>query len=83
MDPKFVDDLAQRLSQAVPEGLRSLQAEAERNFKVVLQSALGRLDLVTREEFDVQTGVLRRTREKLKAMEERVQALEGLLADEQ
>lgn len=77
MDPNLIDDLAKRLAAAVPPGLRQLQEELEQNFKAVLQSAFSRLDLVSREEFDVQSGVLRRTREKLKALEERIANLEG------
>ena len=77
MDPKIIDDLARRLSEAVPQGLRALQEDVEQNFKAVLQAGLGRLDLVTREEFDVQMGVLKRTRAKLAELAERVGELEG------
>jgi len=51
--------------------------DMERNFKSLLQSALARMDLVTREEFDVQMAVLARTREKLEALEARLAELEG------
>jgi hypothetical protein len=81
MDPKFVDELARRLADALPQGLRTLQADAEENFRAVLQATLSRLDLVTREEFDVQAAVLRRTREKLVALEARLAALESPTAD--
>ena len=76
MDPKIIDDLARRMSEAVPAGLRHLQSDLEQNFRGVLRGGLERLDLVTREEFEVQQGVLARTREKLKALEERLAALE-------
>ena len=76
VDPKIIDDLARRVSAAVPEGVRALQADLEQNFRAALQAGLGRLDLVTREEFDVQRGVLRRTRQKLEALEARLEALE-------
>ncbi len=79
MDPKIIDDLARRLSEAVPQGLRALQEDVEQNFKAVLQAGLGRLDLVTREEFDVQMGVLKRTRAKLEELAERVGELEAQL----
>jgi BMFP domain-containing protein YqiC len=72
MDPKIIDDLAKRMSKAVPEGLRHLQNDLEQNFRGVLKGGLGRLDLVTREEFEVQQGVLLRTREKLEALEKKV-----------
>jgi ubiquinone biosynthesis accessory factor UbiK len=75
-DPRMIDDLALRLAGAVPESVAALRRDLEQNFKGVLQSQLARLDLVTREEFDVQASVLKRTREKLAALEERLAALE-------
>lgn len=77
MDPRSLDDLARRLAAAVPESLTAVRRDLEANFKAVLQSGLSRLDLVTRQEFDVQAGVLRRTREKLEALEARLAALES------
>lgn len=78
MDPKTpnIDELARRLADSLPGGLKALQADAEQNFRAVLQAGLSRLELVTREEFDVQAAVLRRTREKLEALEARLAALE-------
>ena len=78
MDTKTlnIDELARRLVDALPSGLKALQADAEQNFRAVLQAGLARLDLVTREEFDVQAAVLKRTREKLAALETRLAALE-------
>ena len=76
IDLAQLDDLARRLSQLVPPGLREGREELQQNFKSVLQSGLARLDLVTREEFDVQRAVLLRTREKLEQLEREVQALE-------
>ena len=76
IDLAQLDDLARRLSGLVPPGLREGREELQQNFKSVLQSGLARLDLVTREEFDVQRAVLLRTREKLEALEREVQALE-------
>ena len=76
MDPRTLDDLARRLAAAVPESLTAVRRDLESNFKAVLQSGLAKLDLVTRQEFDVQAGVLRRTREKLEALEARLAALE-------
>lgn len=71
-----IDELARRLAETLPGGLKALQADAEQNFRAVLQAGLARLDLVTREEFDVQAAVLKRTREKLAALEARLAALE-------
>ena len=76
-DPRLIDDLAQRLAGAVPASVSALRRDLEQNFKGVLQSQLSRLDLVTREEFDVQAAVLKRTRAKLAALEKRLAALEG------
>jgi ubiquinone biosynthesis accessory factor UbiK len=76
-DPRMIDDLARRLAGAVPEGVSALRRDLEQNFKGVLQSQLARLDLVTREEFDVQAAVLKRTREKLADLESRLSSLES------
>jgi BMFP domain-containing protein YqiC len=77
LDPKVIDDLARRLSNAVPAGLREAQQDLEKNFRTVLQNALAKLDLVTREEFDVQARLLARTREKLEAREKAMTELEA------
>ncbi len=77
LDPKTLDDLARRFSESLPEGVREMQQEVERNVRSGLQSTFNRLDLVTREEFDAQTKVLARTRNQLEAMEARLSALEG------
>jgi ubiquinone biosynthesis accessory factor UbiK len=79
MDPKSlnIDELARRLADSLPGGLKAMQADAEQNFRAVLQAGLSRLDLVTRDEFDVQAAVLKRTREKLEALEARLAALEA------
>jgi hypothetical protein len=75
-DPRLIDDLARRLAGSVPESVMALRRDLEQNFKGVLQSQLAQLDLVTREEFDVQATVLKRTREKLTALEARLAELE-------
>jgi ubiquinone biosynthesis accessory factor UbiK len=77
MDPRFIDDLARKLSASVPQGITNIKRDLEENFKAVLQSSLSKMDLVTRQEFDVQAGVLRRTREKLEALEAKLAELEG------
>jgi len=76
-DPRFLEDLAKRLSEAMPPQLAALKTDIEANFRSVLQSGLAKLELVTRQEFDVQAGVLARTREKLTALEGRLAALEA------
>lgn len=77
IDPRLIDDLARRLGGNLPESLRSLREDLEQNFKATLQAALGRLDLVTREEFDVRTEMLERARARLAELERRIEALEG------
>lgn len=76
LDPKILDDISRRMSENLPRGVQELQADVERNLRTGIESALGRLNLVTREEFDIQQAVLQRTRAKLKALEQRVAALE-------
>lgn len=76
-DPKFIDDLSQRLHASLPEGMRVLQQDLDRNLRAAMQAALGRLDLVTREEFEVQTKVLARTRAQVDALGRRVAELEA------
>jgi len=77
MDRIQLDELARRLLESLPAGARTLQRDLETNFRAVLRANLARLDLVTRDEFDVQTRVLERTRAKLEALEAQVAALEG------
>jgi len=77
IDLNHLDDLARRLSDMVPPGLRQSREELQATFKTALQAGLGKLDLVTREEVDVQRAVLLRTREKLEALEKAVAELEA------
>ena len=77
IDLNPIDDLARRLSNLVPPGLREGRDELQQNFRSVLQSGLAKLDLVTREEFEVQRAVLLRTREKVEALERALAALDA------
>lgn len=81
IDLKNIDELARKLSDLVPPGLKDARADLEQNFKATLQAGLGKLELVTREEFEVQRAVLLRTREKLDAMERAITVLEARLAE--
>jgi len=72
-----IDELAKRLLENLPPGLRNMQSDLETNFRAVLRANLAKLDLVARDEFDAQTRVLERTRAQLTALEERVKAMEG------
>ena len=80
IDLAQLDELARRLSSLVPPGLREGREDMQQNFKSVLQAGLGKLDLVTREEFEVQRAVLARTREKLEALERSLADLSGTAA---
>jgi ubiquinone biosynthesis accessory factor UbiK len=77
IDLTQIDELARRLSGLVPPGVRESREELQQNFKAVLQTGLAKLDLVTREEFDVQRAVLMRTREKLEELQRAVAELEA------
>ena len=76
-DTKTIDDIASRLADSIPSGLNNLKEDFEKNFHAILQSALGKLDLVTREEFEVQKAVLAKTRSKLDDFEKRIAELES------
>lgn len=75
-DPKAIDDIANRLAGAIPPGLNNFKEDLEKNLHAILQSALSKLDLVTREEFEVQKMVLAKTRAKLEDLEKRVSSME-------
>jgi len=77
MEPFRIDEIARRLMDNLPPALRATQRDLESNFRAVLRASLGKLDLVTRDEFDTQTRVLERTRARLEALEARVKAMEG------
>ena len=80
MDTQFISELARKLAGAVPGAdadLDAVREDLERNFRGLLTGAFDRLDLVTREEFDVQRRVLERSREKLARLEARVAELES------
>jgi BMFP domain-containing protein YqiC len=74
---EFIGDLARRLAASLPEGARVLREDLAANFEALLQSAFARLDLVTREEFEVQQRVLAATREKLTRLEQALDRLEA------
>lgn len=76
IDSKKIEDIVNGLSKAIPPGLLQMQEDVEKNIRAALTGAFNKLDLVTREEFDVQTQVLHRTRERLEALEKRVAELE-------
>jgi len=76
MDMRAIDELASKLAATLPEGVATLKKDVQQNFKAILQSALTRMDLVSRQEFDVQAGVLNRVRTQLSVLEQRLAAME-------
>ncbi|ABA58466.1 Protein of unknown function DUF526 [Nitrosococcus oceani ATCC 19707] len=76
IESKLLDELARKLAEAVPPGLQDFQRDVEKNFRAVLSSTFAKLDLVTREEFDLQQAVLARTRMKLEHLATQVASLE-------
>jgi BMFP domain-containing protein YqiC len=78
---KSIDELARRLSELVPPGLAEARDDLQKTFRSALQAGLGKLDLVTREEFDVQRAVLQRSREKIETLETRLAELEARLGE--
>jgi ubiquinone biosynthesis accessory factor UbiK len=76
MEASSINEIAQRLLASLPAAVRGAQADLEKNFRAVLHSSLGKMDLVTRDEFDVQTKVLERTRARLAVLEARLAELE-------
>jgi len=76
IDPKKFDEIADTITRALPPGLLQMRDDAEKNIRAAMTSTFNKLDLVTREEFEVQSQVLLRTREKLEVLELRVAELE-------
>lgn len=76
LDPRALDALTERLTSVLPPGLSALRHELQDNFRTVLRAHLEKLDLVSRERFDVQADLLQRTQSRLKALEARMEALE-------
>jgi hypothetical protein len=81
IQPKHLEELSRKVLDNLPKGLAAVHEDMRDNLRAGLSNALTQMDLVTREEFDVQVGVLRRTRERLEALEAQVAELERRLAD--
>lgn len=80
MQSPDIEQLVERILQSLPSGLREMRQEADQQLRAALQRALQQMDLVTREEFDIQREVLLRTRAKIEALEKQVTALERQLS---
>lgn len=76
MENLRIDELARRLFEGLPETARTMRRDIESNFRAVLQASLGKLDLATRNEFEVQAALLERARARIEQLEQRVAALE-------
>lgn len=74
--PQAVEDVVEKIGQLIPQDIKTLREEFHTNAKAVLVAGLKKMDLVTREEFEVQKAVLAKTREKLKLLEAEVKAIE-------
>jgi ubiquinone biosynthesis accessory factor UbiK len=79
MDNNVIDELSKRLGEILPPGVSVLKEDMEKNIRSVLSAAFSKMDLVSREEFEVQTKVLQRSREKLEALEKQLAELEAKL----
>lgn len=80
LNPKKIEDIAKQLTENLPSSLKQFASEFEDKTKQVLQNQLMKLDLVSREDFEVQQHVLLKTREKLEALQVRMDELEKQLA---
>lgn len=74
---KKIDEITQRLLDALPPGIKNIKEDVEKNFRSILQSTFTKMDLITREEFDVQVALLKRTREKLQVLEHKLAEFES------
>lgn len=77
LNTKKIEEIVQSITNSLPSGITALQADIEKNVRSTISATFAKLDLVTREEFDIQTQVLHRTREKLEALAQRVVELES------
>ncbi|AGA31895.1 protein of unknown function DUF526 [Thioalkalivibrio nitratireducens DSM 14787] len=77
IDPKNLDEMARRIGASLPESVRAFQRDVERQVRSTLHQGFERMDLVTREDFDVQVALLERTRAHLRELEDRIAALEA------
>lgn len=72
-----IDELVAKLKDSLPDEVGNLKQAGENKLKLVLESALQKLEVVTREEYDIQTEVLQRTRQRVEALEKKISELEN------
>lgn len=82
MDAKKIEDIARQINDSIPAGVKEFAGSMESRIKQILQQQLGKLDVVTREEMDVQQQLLLRLRERVEALEKHIASLERDLDDE-
>ncbi|WP_217511495.1 ubiquinone biosynthesis accessory factor UbiK [Vibrio metschnikovii] len=80
-DPKKLEQIAKQIHDSMPQPVKDLGSDVEQKVRQVIQGQLNKLDMVSREEFDVQTQVLLRTRQKLSDMEQKLNELEAKLSE--
>jgi len=83
INPKKIEEIAKQITENMPQGVKNIAETVENKTKQVLQNKLSQMDFVSREEFEIQTQVLIRTREKLATLEEKVAQLEALLSEKE
>ena len=76
IDNRTLDDLANKLSAALPDSIKMMQKDIEQNMRAILESTFQKMNLVSREEFDVQTALLAKTQQRLKELEQQIADLE-------
>lgn len=77
IDHRTLDELTQKISDVLPEGVKTLQNDLEKNVRAILESTFSKMNLISREEFDVQAAVLAKTRAKLEQLEKKIEQLEN------
>ncbi|GAB3287987.1 accessory factor UbiK family protein [Pseudidiomarina marina] len=82
MDPKKIEDIARQINESIPAGVKDFAGNIEQRVKTVLQQQLGKLDVVTREELDVQQQLLLRLRQRVDQLERELEAMKRDIDDE-
>jgi hypothetical protein len=82
INPTIIAKIGQQIASLIPEQAKATQQEVESSIHAILQGAFAKLDLVTRDEFDAQTAVLQRTREKVEHLEALLAQLEQQIKDQ-
>ncbi len=78
IDPKIIDEFSQKIADAIPPGVSQIKTEVEQNVRSTVEAFFSKINLISRDEFDIQTAVLAKTREKLAALEKQIADLESL-----